>query len=202
MMKRHLAAAAFVALAACAKENVDAPAPSAPAVEGAWALDKAASRIEFSGTQTGTPFTGVFENFDAVIVFDPADLPSARIEAVIDTASARTGDRQRDAALPGAEWFSSQAFPEARFVSATVTAAGEGAYEAAGMLSIRGVERPLTLPFTMTVVDGRATADGAVTLNRTDFGIGQGEDFLTDKWVGYEVKLAIHIEAARQAGRP
>lgn len=197
MMKRPIAAAAFAALAACAKENVDAPAPSAPAVDGAWTIDKAASRIEFSGTQTGKSFTGAFEDFDAVIVFDPADLSSARIEAVIDTASAKTGDRQRDAALPGAEWFSSKAFPEARFVSAAVTAAGEGAYEAAGALSIRGLTRDVTLPFTLTIADGRATADGAVMLNRADFGVGQGEEFATDKWVGYDVRLTVHIEATR-----
>lgn len=168
-----------------------------PAVEGAWIVDKDASRIEFSGTQTGKPFTGAFEAFNAVILFDPADLSASRIEATIDTGSAKTGDRQRDAALPGAEWFSSAAFPEARFVSTAVKSIGNGAYEAAGKLSVRGVERDVTLPLTIEIAEGRATADGEVTLNRADFGVGQGEEFLTDKWVGYNVTVSIHIEATR-----
>jgi cytochrome b561 len=189
--------AAGAALAACGAQKAAPAAAAAPAVEGAWLVDKAASRIEFSGTQTGKPFTGRFETFDAVIVFDPEDLASARIEATIETGSAKTGDRQRDAALPGAEWFSANAFPQARFASTSVTAAEEGAFIAAGTLSIRGVEKSVTLPFTLAIEQGRATADGSITLNRSDFGVGQGEKFLTDKWVGYDVTVSVHIEATR-----
>ncbi len=198
MMRKLLAAlGAGALLASCGGEPTAAEAvPSARAVAGAWVIDKAASRIEFSGTQTGKPFTGKFEAFDATIVFDPADLAAARIEAVVDTGSAKTGDRQRDAALPGAEWFSIDAFPAARFVSVTVAATDKGAYEARGKLSIRNIEKDLVLPFTLTIENGRAVADGAIDLNRADFGVGQGE-FLTDQWVGYGVTVMIHIEAAR-----
>ncbi len=193
-MTRKLYMLAAFALAACGGE---APPPAAaPAVEGAWIVDKAASRVEFSGTQTGKAFTGAFEEFDATIVFDPADLVAARIEAVIDTNSAKTGDRQRDAALPGAEWFSVKAFPDARFVSETIAATGDGAYEARGRLSIRGVEREIVLPFTLAIAGDRATADASLTLNRAEYAVGQGE-FATDKWVAFDVKVAIHIEATR-----
>lgn len=197
MLRLIVSLAACIALAACGKEEQETQIVEAPAVEGAWVVDKAASRIEFSGTQTGKAFTGAFEDFAATIVFDPEDLSAARIDVVIDTGSAKTGDRQRDAALPGAEWFSSKAFAEARFASTSVTAAGAGAYVASGKLSIRGVEKDLSLPFTLSIADGRATADGAVLLNRVDFGVGQGEEFLTDKWVGYDVKVTVHIEATR-----
>ncbi len=190
-------AAAAALLAACGqKAAAPAAQAAAPAVPGAWTVDKTASRIEFSGTQTGKAFTGRFETFDATIVFDPEDLAAAKIEAVIDTGSAKTGDRQRDAALPGAEWFSAKTFPQARFVSDSVTAAS-GGYEARGKLTIREAEKDLTLPFTLSIEGGRAVADGAVTLNRADFGVGQGEEFLTDKWVGYDVKVTVHIEATR-----
>ncbi len=185
---------AAIALAACGSET---PAPAATqVVEGAWVIDKAASRVEFSGTQTGKAFTGAFERFDATIVFDPADLGAARIEAVIEANSVKTGDRQRDAALPGAEWFSVKAFPDARFVSESIAATGEGAYEARGRLSIRGVEKEIVLPFALAVAGARAIADASVTLDRSDFAVGQGE-FATDKWVAFDVKVAIHIEATR-----
>jgi polyisoprenoid-binding protein YceI len=189
--------ALFAALASCGDASAPAAALAAPAIEGAWRIDKAASRIAFTGTQNGKEFTGRFERFDATILLDPENLETAQIEAVIDTASAKTGDRQRDAALPGADWFSSKAFPTARFVSATIAPTGANAYTATGKLSIRGAERDLTLPFTLTISDGRAVADAAVSLNRSDFGVGQGEDFVTDKWVGYDVGVTIHLEAVR-----
>lgn len=187
----------FAALAACGDASAPAAELAAPAVEGAWRIDKAASRIEFTGTQNGREFTGGFQEFDATVLLDPADLGAARIEAVVYTASAKTGDRQRDAALPGADWFSSKAFPTARFVSDAVTSTRENTYSAAGKLSIRGIERDLTLPFRLAITDGRAIADAEFALNRSDFGVGQGEDFVTDKWVGYEVKVMIHLEAVR-----
>lgn len=186
------------ALAACgAEQDHAAPALAAPPVDGAWIVDKAASRIEFTGTQTGQSFSGAFERFEATILFDPADLASSRIEAAVDTGSARTGDRQRDGALPGAEWFAASAYPTAQFSSRAIRATGANAYEADGTLVIRGVEKPLTLPFAVTIADGRAVADASVSLNRTEFGVGQGEEFATDKWVGYDVTVTIHLEATR-----
>jgi len=196
MMRSVVAAAALLTAVAGCDSPATVEAPSAPVVEGAWRIDSQASRIAFTGTQTGKEFTGAFETFDLTVVLDPADLSAARIEAVIDTGSAKTGDRQRDAALPGADWFSTAAFPQARFESESVTASGEGDYEAHGKLSIRGIVKEIAFPFTLTIETGRAVADGQIALNRTDFGLGQGE-FLTDKWVGYDVDVTVHIEATR-----
>ncbi|MFN3959994.1 MAG: YceI family protein [Parvularculaceae bacterium] len=198
-MRRPLTFLSFAAaLAACgAEQDHAAPALAAPPVDGAWIVDKAASRIGFTGTQTDKAFTGAFERFDATILFDPADLASSRIEAAVDTGSARTGDRQRDAALPGAEWFDASAYPTAQFSSRAIRATGPHAYEADGTLAIRGVEKPLTLPFTVTIANGRAVADASVSVNRSEFGVGQGEEFATDRWVGYDVTVTIHLEATR-----
>ncbi len=169
---------------------------AAPATDGAWTIDKESSRLGFVGAQTGKEFTGEFAGYEATIVFDPDDLPSARIEAVVDVGSARTGERQRDAALPTADWFSAKAFPNATFSSSEIVRTGEGAYEARGKLTIRDTTRDLVLPFTLAIEGDRATADGALSLARTDFGVGQGE-FSTGQWVGIEVKVSIHLEATR-----
>lgn len=166
-----------------------------PAKSALWTLDKAKSRIAFTGAQTGREFTGSFSKFDIVIAFDPANLSSAHINATIDMASAATGDKQRDDALPASDWFSVKDYPSAVFEASDIRAAGAG-YEARGKLTIRGVTRDLTLPFSLTISANRAIADGEVSLVRTDFGVGQGE-FSTGEWVGLNVKVALHIEAAR-----
>ncbi|MCB2114390.1 MAG: YceI family protein [Parvularculaceae bacterium] len=185
-------AAAFFLFAACGSE-ADETAPGGP---GGWRVDKSASRLSFTATQTGKPFTGEFGDFNAVIDFDPDNLADAKISVIVKTGSARTGDRQRDDALPTGDWFAAAAFPEAAFVAGEVAAVGAGRYEARGDLTIRGESRPLILPFTVSIEGNRAVADGETSLIRTDFGVGQGE-FASDEWVGFEVLVAFHIEATR-----
>ena len=190
-MRRALLAALFSLSGCSGAEPADAAAGT-----GGWRVDKAKSRIEFVGKQTGETFKGAFREYEARIEFDPADLSNARIEVVIDTASAATGDRQRDAALPTSDWFSAKAFPSATFLATDIAGAGEGAYEARGTLTIRGVEKPLVLPFTLSIENDRAVADGSVTLVRSDLGVGQG-DFATGEWVALDVAVNLHIEADR-----
>jgi len=186
-------AAAVVFLAGCGSKTDSAGDAGA---QGCWTVDKSASRLEFSGTQITKAFTGSFSDFNASIDFDPDDLDAARIEVVVATGSARTGDRQRDAALPTKDWFAVSAFPEATFVADDIVTLGEDRYEAHGVLTIRDASRPLALPFSLAIDGDKAVAEGETTLVRTDFGVGQG-DFTTDEWVGLDVRVAFHIEATR-----
>ncbi len=168
---------------------------AAPSNQAVWNVDRSKSRIEFTGTQTGKEFSGAFSKFDVSVAFDPANLEGSYIKATIETASAKTGDRQRDDALPSGDWFSAGAFPAAVFESSDIRSAG-GGYEARGTLTVRGVTKDLTLPFSVAITGDRAVADGEAALVRTDFGVGQGE-FATGEWVGLDVKVKIHVEASR-----
>lgn len=187
---------ALLALAACSKPPAPATAETAPAPANAWVVDAGASRLSFTATQTGESFTGAFKSWSAEIVFDPEALGDAAITVSVDTGSGETGDRQRDAALPGSDWFASRDYPAATFASDDVVSTGPGEYEARGALTIRDVKRPLVLPFTLTIEGDRAHAEGSVTLVRTDFGVGGGE-FATDQWVGLDVGVSFVIEATK-----
>jgi polyisoprenoid-binding protein YceI len=168
-----------------------------PALAADWTADPARSAIRFSGVQVGTPFTGRFERFEARIAFD-ADKPEAgRATVLIDLSSARTGDAQRDQALPQKDWFDVKAAPQARFEAARFVAKGGGDYEAVGTLTIRGTSRPLTLPFHLDLDGGQARATGRVTLVRTEFGVGQGA-WASGQWVGLDVGVEIDLVARLQ----
>lgn len=164
----------------------------------AWSMDPEKSTLGFSGTQTGNAFSGTFGRFSADILFDPDNLAGSSIAVTVATDSAATGDRQRDRAIPGGDWFAASQFPEAVFRSQTIRALDDGTFEADGALTVRDVSQPLTLPFSVTIAGDSAVADGTVTLNRRDFGVGRGE-FETGKWVGLEVPVTFHIEATRAA---
>ena len=112
----------------------------------------------------------------------------------VGTASARTGDASRDQALPTADWFSAATFPTATFRSRAITATGPGRYMATGELAVRNVTRPIALPFTLAVSGRQATMDGSTEVDRSSFGVGQGQ-FKSGDTVGLKVKIVVHVVA-------
>jgi polyisoprenoid-binding protein YceI len=171
-------------------------APVAALAAPAWTVDKAASRLTFGSTVNGAAFTGKFARWDAAIHFDPKDLAHSDVAATIDIASASTGNGDRDAELPDQDWFWTSHFPRATYVAKSFQAAGPGRYVAVGVLTIRGVAKPLNLPFALAINGAQAHMTGAVALNRLAFGVGQGEWAATDT-VPASVSVNIDLTARR-----
>ncbi|GAN48855.1 YceI family protein [Methylobacterium radiotolerans] len=165
-----------------------------PAAAAEWAVDPGKSAIRFSGVQVGVPFTGRFERFKADIDLDPAKPEAGHALVLVDLASARTGDVQRDEALPQKDWFDVKAGSEARFEATRFVDKGQGDYAAIGTLTIRGTSRPVTLPFHLTLAGDTARAAGRVGLVRTEFGVGQGA-WASGQWVALDVGVEVDIVA-------
>ncbi|MGX7897031.1 PQQ-dependent sugar dehydrogenase [Tsuneonella sp. HG222] len=178
-----------------------APEVAAAAEAGipVWAAQYDASRIEFASTISGAPMTGSFGQWDAQIAFDPANLAASRVAVTIDLASARTGDEARDEMLPGSDWFDAGQFPHGTFKADSFRSLGADRYEALGQLSIRGVQRPVTLPFTLAIKGDEATMSGALTLDRRDFGLGKAQFAAVDV-VPAAVEVKIALKARRAQG--
>ena len=165
---RRLGVAFVVGVLALATIASAAPAP-------AWVVDKAGSSVRFSSTFNGSPFSGGFSRWDADIRFDPADLAGSQVTATIDVASVSTGDPDRDQSLPTPVFFSAAKFPHAVFSAHTFTAQGGGHFQAIGTLTLRGVTKPLTVPFTLVMTGPKAKMNASLSLNRLAFGVGQDE---------------------------
>ncbi len=161
-----------------------------------WTVDKGKSTLGFTGSQTGTPFSGTFRTFDAAIDFDPANPAAGHATVTIDIASATTGDKQRDEAIPQPEWFDAAKFPQAKFEATGFKSLGGDKYEATGTLSLRDMKKPVTLPFTLTITGNTAVADGKLPLVRTDYGVGQG-DWSSGQWVALQVDVTVHLVATK-----
>lgn len=164
-----------------------------------WATDPAQSRLEFTATLAGGDFDGTFRRFQANIDFDPADLAGSRFEVGIETASADTGDADRDLALKGADFFAVERWPNARFSADRFVALGKGRFEALGQLTIRDTSREVRLPFRFEpVADGtRAVLAGGTTIRRLDYGVGQGE-WQDTQWLADEVRIRFTLQLQRQ----
>jgi polyisoprenoid-binding protein YceI len=162
----------------------------------AWTVDKGTSKVAFSSSFDGGAFSGSFRRWDAAIRFDPANLAGSSVTASFDMTSAVTGDADRDEALPLDDWFAAKRFPKATFTATSFKAVGGNRYQAVGTLTIRGVTKPLTLPFTLVITGGVAKMNASVGLNRLAFGVGQG-DWKTTEVVPGTVTVNISLTAKR-----
>ena len=167
---------------------------AAPAAARPYTVDKAASKLGFTGSMSGAPFQGTFRRWDATIDFDPNNLPASRASVTVDMASASTGDGTRDEAMPSSDWFAAQRFPRATFTTRAITRTGPNRYQAAGDLTIRGVRRPVVMAFTLQLNGNVARMQGRLPLDRTAFGVGQGQ-FRTDGMVAKTVTVTVDLTA-------
>ena len=173
-------------------------APASAADAPAWTIQKDQSTIAIEGTQMGAPFKGGFKTFDGVIHFDAGNLAGSKADITIDIASFDSASKDRDGSVQGAEWFDSKTYPQAKFVTDKFEAGTDpNSFIAHGQLTIRDKTVPVQLPFTLVVDDsGVATADGTLTINRIDYGVGAGQ-WSNPKDVGTDVKITIHIVAKK-----
>jgi polyisoprenoid-binding protein YceI len=172
-----------------------APAFARAAPAPVWTVDPGSS-VGFSSSFSGTAFSGHFNRWTAAIRFDPKNLAGSSVTATIDVSSAATGDKDRDSSLPTADFFNAPKFPNATFTATSFKDLGGGHYQAIGTLSLRGVSKPLTLPFSLAITGAQAKMSAAVALNRLAFGVGQGEWGGTDS-IPAAVNVTINLAAHR-----
>ena len=144
------------------------------AAASAGNIDYAKSEISFVSKQMNVPVEGRFRKFTAQIVFDPGKLASAKAEIAVDLASIDTGSTEADDEVGKKTWFNTSAFPTAKFTSSAVTQTGPDRYEARGRLSIKGIGQDVIAPFSARRAGDAVTYEGAFTLKRLQFKIGEG----------------------------
>lgn len=161
-----------------------------------WTVDYRRSKVGFTVQWNGEPFTAVFRSWKADIDFDPADLGHAHAQVDISLASEASDDPQTDDGVKGAEGFGVSQFPTATFRTTAFTHKSGNQYIATGTLSIKGISRPITLPFTLTLSGNGAHAVGHAQVIRTDFNVGTGEYAKPDP-VATQVTLNIDVIAMK-----
>ncbi len=132
------------------------------------------SAINFTYQQMGVKLDGRFKKFAARLNFDPAKPTEAKTTIDVDLASVDTGAAEGDEEVASKQWFNTKAFPTAQFVSGSVKALGGNRYEVAGKLTIKGRTQDIVVPATFTAQGNTGVFDGAFTIRRGDFAIGEG----------------------------
>ena len=145
---------------------------------GTYTVDPAHSRIGFVARHAMvTKVRGSFDEFAGTAVLDGANPANSRVEVTIEAASIDTRNAQRDEHLRSNDFLAMQEYPKITFVSTGVRQAGETTFEVTGDLTIKGVTNAITIPFSFEGAakdpfgNLRVGFEGAVTINRKDYGI-------------------------------
>lgn len=150
---------------------------ASPAWAQTRAVDAAKSRVAFVYTvDQKITVEGRFPRYTAQVVFDEKQPEKGSVRLEIDIAAIDTGNGDGDTEAKRPLWFDVAKFPKAAFTSTTIRKTGEGRYEAAGKLVIKGKSRDVVAPFTTTAAPGGGlTAQGKLVIKRLFFDIGTGQ---------------------------
>lgn len=143
--------------------------------------------------------TGRFDTFSGTFRYDDKEPSSSRISVAIDTTSINSNHAERDKHLRGPDFLDVANFPQATFVSKSVTPDGNGKAVIAGDFTLRGITRPVTI--TAAYIGGGADPWGGF---RQGF-IGKTELSLSEFGIVRElgpasktVELEFHVEGVRK----
>lgn len=139
------------------------------------AVDYGKSRISFVSRQMNVPVEGEFRKFAAQVRWDAARPEASAAEVAIEVASFDMGERTLNEEAVSRPFLDARNHPRAGFVATGVKPVGAGRFEVAGRLTIKGVTRDVVVPFTVKHEGPSNVFDGAVTIRRLDFKVGEGE---------------------------
>jgi len=169
---------------------------ASPAHAARWNVDYAKSKLGFSVLWSNEPFAADFKSWKADIEFDPAAVGQAHANVSIDLASEASDESDFDDGLKGAQGFQTSQFPQARFVTKSFTHRLGNDYVAIGDLTLRGITKSITLPFSLTFAGKAVHMKGTAVVMRTDFGVGSGT-WVAPSPVARDVTVTIDISATR-----
>jgi len=184
-----LAAALFAALAGSA-----IAAPVTYNVDGSHTYP----RFSYSHFGFSTQLSS-FKNTSGKVVFD-AEAKTGSVDITIDMKSVNTGFDDFNGHIQGEDFLDTAKFPTATFKSTKVVFEGDKPKSIDGVLTIKGVSKPVTLTVTRFLAMPHPMmkkpaigADAFTTIKRSEFNAGKFAPY-----VGDEVRIDIAIEAIAQ----
>jgi polyisoprenoid-binding protein YceI len=207
-MRKTLASASILALAACALvgfrapvQTAATPAPAASAAEAAtYGIDNVHSHAMFRVHHLGAgQFWGRFNDISGSMSFDAAGAPTA-FDISVAVESVDTAEPRLDNHLKSPDFFNAKEFPALTFKSTKVSRNSDGSFVAVGDFSMHGVTKEITAAIEVTGLadmgmGARAGVEAIFTVKRSDFGMKYGLDKGT---LGDSVRVTVALEGVKK----
>ncbi|WP_433871800.1 YceI family protein [Saccharopolyspora sp. CA-218241] len=174
---------------------------------GQYALDPTHTRIGFVTRHAMvTKVRGAFNDFEGTATIDGANPSASSVALRIKVDSIDTRNADRDGHLRTNDFLDAAEYPEITFTSTAIEQTGDNSYDVTGDLTIKGVTRSVTVPFSY---EGQAQdpfgnvrigLEGSVVINRKDFGLTWNAALETGGvLVGEKVTLELEVSAVKQS---
>jgi polyisoprenoid-binding protein YceI len=165
-----------------------------------YKIDPVHSEISFKVRHLLAKVSGRFTRFSGEIKVDPKDIGKSSVEVSIEAASVNTDVEARDNHLRTDAFFDVAKYPAITFKSTSVKEISKGKLEVTGDFTLHGVTKRITFPITNAgtqpgMKPGAVVAgfiDGALTINRQDYGVSYGKGMIGD-----EVAISLNVEAGK-----
>ncbi len=203
MKKKALLLFFILSLTACASAaRILYPVSEDPLkiIPGSYTLDPTHANIIFSVNHLGFSLHhGRFNTISGSLVLDTARPEAAKLFVKTETDSIDTNSVELDRQLKGKRMFDTSNFPAASFESQTIQITGEKSALIEGMLTLKGIKKPVAIEATFigsgtNPTTGKKTIGfkGAAKFNRSDFGLKEWLPL-----VGDEINLILEAEFTR-----
>lgn len=159
------------------------------------AVDYSKSEITFVSKQMNVPVDGRVRKFTLALDFDAKKPEAGTAKIELDAASVDAGSDEANAELVKRGWLDAAKFPKVQFVSSSVRAVAGGRFEVTGKMTIKGITRDVTAPFTVKPQGSAQLFEGAFVLKRLEFKIGEGPWSDTET-VADEVQIRFKVLAS------
>jgi polyisoprenoid-binding protein YceI len=177
---------------------------------GDYNIDPAHSVIGFSIRHLEIAWVeGRFKDFKGAIRLDESDVTKSTVEFTAKIESIDTGVEPRDKHLRTADFFDAAKYPEMSFRSTRVERRGRDGYVLHGDFTLKGVTKPVALPFTVTGAikdpwgNTRFGVAAQTKIDRRDYGITWGKVLENGGLdVGNEVTIDLQLEAVKAGPKP
>jgi len=164
-------------------------------------VDATHSEVSFRVRHFVSQTPGKFDGYKATFELDPQNLENSTVEFVVQAGTINTDNDDRDRHLRSEDFFWVERYPTLSFKSRRIKSLGGDRFEVTGAMSIRGVEKIITVPveFLGFIKDPwggrRAGFETQFTINRKDYGIEWNKALDAGGVVlGDDVKITLNLE--------
>lgn len=175
-----------------------------PAAVETWQVDAAHSEVNFRVRHFMSKVRGTFTVWGGTVAVDPANWSTAQVNVDIKTASIDTQNERRDGHLKSPDFFAADSFPSITFKSTKVEKKGKDGIVLTGLLTMKGVTKPVTLTGTMVGMQKdmqgkqRAGVEARGVINRMDYGVSWNRTVEGAAMLGDEVEVEVTLELVKQ----
>ena len=172
-----------------------------PAQAATWVLDPEESSVIFQYNFGNDPYEGEFTNVEATFEIDPMSPGSCNFEVAINIEDIAIDSPEALDYLLDYELFDVDQFPTATFKVEKCSLESMSSFVSEGELTIRDQTNALSFPFDLNVETTggkiRFHLTSEVTLNRLEYGVGQGYWASTAE-IPNEVTVKVDVYAIQQ----